>query len=53
LLQAAGIAVVPFDAFGAGHATDWYRLSVGACGLADLDAAFDRLQAALATLQRP
>ncbi len=53
LLEAAGLAVVPFDAFGAQHATDWYRLSVGACGMAELQAAFDRLEAALARLQRP
>lgn len=53
LLEAAGLAVVPFDAFGATHATDWYRLSVGACGIADLAAAFDRLEAALARLQQP
>lgn len=53
LLEAAGLAVVPFDAFGAQHAVDWYRLSVGACGLADLQAAFDRLEAALARLQQP
>lgn len=53
LLEQAGIAVVPFDAFGARHAMDWYRLSVGACGMAELSAALDRLQAALGRLQAP
>lgn len=53
LLEQAGMAVVPFDAFGARHATDWYRLSVGACGLAELSDALDRLEAALRRLQPP
>ncbi len=53
LLEQAGLAVVPFDAFGAVHATDWYRLSVGAVGVADLAAMLDRLEAALQTLKAP
>ena len=53
LLDAAGIAVVPFDAFGAGHAQDWYRLSVGAVSVADLDAAMTRLETALVSLEAP
>ena len=53
LLEEAGLAVVPFEAFGATHAANWYRLSVGACGLAELEAALNRLEVALARLQRP
>lgn len=31
ILDAAGLAVVPFSAFGAGKNSPWYRLSVGTC----------------------
>ena len=31
ILDAAGLAVVPFSAFGAGKNPPWYRLSVGTC----------------------
>ncbi len=51
LLEHAGLAMVPFEAFGAHHADDWYRLSIGAVSLADLEAMFQRLEAALATLR--
>jgi aspartate aminotransferase len=51
LLEQAGLAMVPFEAFGAHHADDWYRLSVGAVSLTDLEAMFERLEAALATLR--
>jgi len=51
LLEHAGLAMVPFEAFGAHHAADWYRLSVGAVSMAELEAMFDRLDAALATLR--
>ena len=53
VLDEAGIALVPFTAFGAGHATDWYRMSVGAVSRAELTSAMDRLQAALNALQTP
>lgn len=53
LLQHAGLAMVPFDAFGAQHAADWYRLSVGAVSMAALEAMFGRLTAALNALQPP
>jgi aspartate aminotransferase len=51
LLEQAGLAMVPFDAFGAHHADDWYRLSVGAVSIADLEAMFDRLDLALQRLR--
>lgn len=53
ILDEAGTAVVPFTAFGAGHATDWYRLSVGAVSRDELRDAMDRIEAALDRLQPP
>lgn len=52
LLESVGMAMVPFDAFGARHAHHWYRLSVGAVGMPELSAVLDRLEAALGRLQR-
>ena len=49
-LDVAGVAVVPFNAFGAGHAPDWYLLSVGAVSVADLSAALDSIEAAIRQL---
>ena len=50
LLREAGMAVVPFDAFGSGLDEGWYRLSVGAVSVADIEAALPRLQAGLESL---
>lgn len=50
VLEAAGIAVVPFQAFGSVEETGWFRLSVGAVGLPEIEAALPRLEAALAGL---
>src|SRR4051794_25502082 len=50
LLEAAGIGVVPFQAFGSTEDDGWFRLSVGAVSLADIDAALPRLEAALRQL---
>jgi aspartate aminotransferase len=47
LLNAAGFAVVPFQAFGQPGETGWFRLSIGAVSVADIEAAFPRLRAAL------
>ena len=47
LLRAAGVAVVPFEAFGVERGDGWFRLSVGAVSLADIAAALPRLAAAL------
>ena len=44
LLEAAGLAVVPFQAFGLKGDTGWFRLSVGAVSLADIAAVFPRLR---------
>jgi aspartate aminotransferase len=36
LLDKAGLAIVPFSAFGASKNSPWYRLSVGTCHLEDI-----------------
>ncbi len=50
LLAAAGCAIVPFQAFGARDEDGWFRLSIGAVSLAEIEAMFPRLRAALAAL---
>ena len=52
LLDEAGFAIVPFDAFGTHDAHDWYRLSVGAISLADTQALIPRLRAVLGRLKK-
>jgi len=48
LLERAGFAMVPFQAFGLREDTGWFRLSVGAVGLAEIEQALPRVRAALA-----
>lgn len=43
LLEEAGIAIVPFQAFGTHGDDGWFRLSVGAVGEDDIAAALERL----------
>jgi aspartate aminotransferase len=43
MLERAGLGVVPFQAFGLAQDTGWFRLSVGAVSLADIEAAFPRV----------
>jgi aspartate aminotransferase len=50
VLEAAGIGVVPFQAFGFPHQDGWFRLSAGAVSEADIDAAMPRLADALRAL---
>jgi aspartate aminotransferase len=50
LLEAAGVAVVPFQAFGLAAETGWFRLSVGAVSKEEIPATLERLEAALAAL---
>jgi aspartate aminotransferase len=50
LLNEAGLAVVPFSAFGAPAASPWYRLSVGTCRLEDIPEMFAKLRDALKKL---
>ena len=47
LLKAAGFAVVPFQAFGVQEDTGWFRLSVGAVSLADIERVLPVLRQAL------
>jgi aspartate aminotransferase len=48
LLRAAGVALVPFQAFGVTEDTGWFRLSVGAVSLDQIRRMLPRLQGALA-----
>jgi len=47
LLEEAGFAVVPFQAFGLSGENGWFRLSVGAVSMRDIAAALPRVEAAL------
>ena len=49
LLRAAGMAIVPFSAFGVTEDSGWFRLSVGAVSLAQIAAMLPRLRAAMET----
>jgi aspartate aminotransferase len=53
LLEEAQFALVPFRAFGVASDEGWFRLSVGAVSLADIDAALPRVEAALRGLTPP
>jgi aspartate aminotransferase len=44
LLEEAGIAIVPFQAFDLNEDTGWFRLSVGAAGIDELERAMLRLE---------
>jgi aspartate aminotransferase len=46
LLKAAGFAVVPFQAFGVPEETGWFRLSVGAVSLAEIERVLPTLRQA-------
>jgi len=52
LLEAAGVAVVAFQAFGLAEESGWFRLSVGAVSLAEIAPALERLESALAALSK-
>lgn len=47
LLHAAGVAIVPFQAFGVAHDTGWFRLSVGAVSPEQIARMLPRLRDAL------
>ena len=49
LLDGAGFAIVPFQAFGLREDSGWFRISVGAVSMAEIAAALPRVQAALAS----
>jgi aspartate aminotransferase len=50
LLNEAGLAVVPFSAFGAPKTSPWYRLSVGTCRLEDIPEMLRKLREAMKKL---
>jgi aspartate aminotransferase len=50
ILSEAGLAIVPFYAFGAGDNSSWYRLSVGCCKKEEIPSMLDDLKKALADL---
>jgi len=47
LLDEAGFAMVPFQAFGLAGENGWFRLSVGAVSVRDVEEAMPRIEAAL------
>jgi aspartate aminotransferase len=51
LLAGAGLAVVPFQAFGLAREDGWFRLSVGAVSLEAIDRGLERLAAMLERLK--
>ncbi|MEJ7625497.1 MAG: aminotransferase class I/II-fold pyridoxal phosphate-dependent enzyme [Ferruginibacter sp.] len=50
LLNEARLAVVPFNAFGVGDHSNWYRLSIGCCRIKDIPEIFNTLENALQKL---
>jgi aspartate aminotransferase len=50
LLTATGLAAVPFSAFGMAEDDGWFRLSVGAVSLADIEEALPKVASALRSL---
>ncbi len=50
LLESAQLAVVPFQAFGSTENTGWFRLSVGAVSMDEIEAMLPRLRDALEAL---
>jgi aspartate aminotransferase len=50
LLNNAGLAVVPFYAFGAEKNSPWYRLSIGTCKKEEIDEMLAKLREALVAL---
>ena len=53
LLEKAAFAVVPFQAFGLPDESGWFRLSVGAVSVAEIQEALPRVEAALKSVLQP
>lgn len=51
LIQEAGMALVPFSAFGNSREMPWFRASAGGCSLQDIKDVLPRLEAVLSTLK--
>lgn len=50
VLKEAGVAIVPFQAFGLNEETGWFRLSVGALSMDEIREVFPRLRALLSKI---
>src|SRR6202012_110081 len=51
LIKEAGVALVPFSAFGTDETANWFRVSVGASTLQEIEAMIPRIKTALAKLK--
>jgi len=51
LIKEAQVALVPFSAFGAGNEVNWFRASLGASTIAEIEEMLPRIEAALARLR--
>ena len=51
LIKEAGVAFVPFSAFGTGDDVNWFRASVGASTLEDIRQMIPRIREALGKLK--
>jgi aspartate aminotransferase len=51
LIKEAGCALVPFSAFGSDEGLNWFRVSVGASTLRDIEDVLPRIKAALSRLK--
>ncbi|WKS94584.1 pyridoxal phosphate-dependent aminotransferase [Riemerella columbina] len=51
LIDKAGMALVPFSAFGNSRTMPWFRASVGGCSLEDIQKMLPKLEKALTALQ--
>ncbi|HET6510876.1 MAG TPA: aminotransferase class I/II-fold pyridoxal phosphate-dependent enzyme, partial [Candidatus Kapabacteria bacterium] len=50
LLEEAGVAIIPFQAFGTWENDGWFRLSVGAVSMEEIASALPRIEAAITKL---
>lgn len=50
LLEEAGVAIIPFQAFGTWENDGWFRLSVGAVSMEDITSAIPRIETAISKL---
>jgi len=51
LLDEAKLAIVPFSVFGTEENVPWYRLSVGACKIDEIQDMLNKLKSALSNLK--
>jgi aspartate aminotransferase len=51
LLHTAGCAIVPFQAFDLREETGWFRISVGACSMEDIETMMQKVRQAIEVLK--